>query len=68
MEFVQWLSVGAVVAALPVEFFRLAPFSDKGWKPLKDQMADQVALSVALARECGVTTESGVREASYLTR
>ena len=67
MGLMQWMTAGAVLAAVPVGFFHLAPFSSKGLKPLNDQMADQVARSAALARECATTIESGVREASYRT-
>ncbi|WP_422086704.1 MULTISPECIES: hypothetical protein [Variovorax] len=51
MELTYWLLVGTVLALLPAEWFLLAPFS-LGWQPLREQIAEQVALSVALADEC----------------
>jgi hypothetical protein len=42
---------GTALVVMPMEWFLLAPFN-RGWKPLHAQMADQVAQSAALAREC----------------
>ncbi|MBN8751856.1 MULTISPECIES: hypothetical protein [Variovorax] len=47
----SWLLIGTVLALMPAGWFLLAPFG-LGWQPLRDQIAQQVALSTALADEC----------------
>jgi hypothetical protein len=51
MELTHWLLVGTALALMHAEWFLLAPFS-VDWKPLRAQIAEQVAQSVALANEC----------------
>lgn len=51
MDLTYWLLVGTLLALLPAEWFLLVPFS-RGWQPLREQIAEQVARSVALADEC----------------
>jgi len=51
MELMYWLLVGTALALLPAGWLLLAP-SSLGWQPLREQIAEQVALSVALADEC----------------
>lgn len=51
MEFTYLLLVGITLAVIPAEWFLLAPFG-VNWQPIREQIAEQVALSTALVSEC----------------
>ncbi|SEJ76202.1 hypothetical protein SAMN05216567_101288 [Variovorax sp. OK605] len=52
MELMDWMLVAVGIAlALATQWFLLAQFS-RDWKPMRDQIAEQVTQSAALVEEC----------------
>ncbi|MDQ0080675.1 MULTISPECIES: hypothetical protein [Variovorax] len=52
MELVHWLFIiFGIALALTTQWCLLAPFSLE-WKPLRDQITEQVTQSAALLEEC----------------
>lgn len=58
MELVHWVFVILGIAlALTVQWVLLAPFSLE-WRPLREQIAEQVTQSAALLQECSAAADS----------
>lgn len=52
MELVYWVFIIlGIVLAVTTQWFLLAPFSLE-WRPLREQLAEQVTQSAALLQEC----------------
>lgn len=58
MELVHWVFVILGIAlALTMQWVLLAPFSLE-WRPLREQIAEQLTQSAALLQECSASADS----------